>query len=83
MLNAEGRVYSGNLQRPILEQTSPETAEEIMQRNHWKEGGRGVRLEGVLGSKGVGVEGDRWRSWSLVRMWARRERERENPRDTD
>lgn len=32
-----------------------------MQRNHWKEGERGARLEGELGSEGVGEQGDRWR----------------------
>lgn len=44
-----GRVQRGesaNPRRAILEQASPEKTEEAMQRNHWKEGGRGEERRG-------------------------------------
>lgn len=37
---------SANPRRAILEQASPEKTEEAMQRNHWKEGGRGEERRG-------------------------------------
>lgn len=49
--NAAGKVCPANLRHLILEQASPETAEEVMQRNRWEGGREGGRAR-KRGSRG-------------------------------
>lgn len=67
MPNAAGKICSVNLRHLILEQASPETTEEVMQRNRWdrgrvrKQGSRSGRrqVEKLVVSEDVGSERER------------------------